>query len=177
MVIISFRGEIMFKWRDFYLMKVCNTRGKTLGIISDIYINIANITIDGFAISPTGLFKRKNFISIKSVISIEDGIMVANEAEKFNGTKFKSIKYIDVINDEDITIGVLDDLIIAKKALEIKGLILSSGIFDSMIKGKEIINVKHCKICDGYIKYSGNDSVKVKTLPHSLGVIKDVKKI
>lgn len=167
----------MFKWRDFYLMKVCNTRGKSLGVISDISIDVNKKTIEGFIISPTGLFKKNNFINIKSVISIDDTVMVADEAEKFKGTKFKEVKYIDVIDNEDITIGVLDDLIIEKNTLEVKGLVLSSGIFDSMIKGKEIINIKKCEFFDGYIKYNGNCSIKVKTLPHSLGVIKDVKKI
>ena len=45
-----------------------------------------------------------------------------------------------------------------------------------MFKGKEIITLKHCILCDDYILYNGNERIKLKTLPHNLGGSKDVSK-
>ena len=45
-----------------------------------------------------------------------------------------------------------------------------------MFKGKEIITLKNCKFYDDYILYNGNERIKLKTLPHNLGRLKDVSK-
>ena len=45
-----------------------------------------------------------------------------------------------------------------------------------MFKGKEIITLKHCILYDDYILYKGNESIKLKSLPHDLGGSKDVNK-
>ncbi|MBQ5695526.1 MAG: PRC-barrel domain-containing protein, partial [Clostridium sp.] len=83
----------------------------------------------------------------------------------------------DVINEEKKLIGVLEDLIISKDDFTIKGLIISSGIFDKMFKGKEIITLKNSILDKEKILYKGNEGIKLKTLPHNLGGIQDVKKV
>ena len=65
--------------------------------------------------------------------------------------------------------GVLEDLIIDKETLSIKGMIMSSGIIDTMFKGKEIILASGCILCEKFILYKGKEYIKLKTLPHNLG--------
>ena len=43
---------------------------------------------------------------------------------------------------------------------------MCSGIFDRMFRGKEILLIKHCILCESYILYKENEGVVFKTLPH-----------
>ena len=165
----------MFKWRDFYLMKVYDAKNKYIGVVEDISIDFNKGIIEGFTISPASIIKKHTFVSSDAIVSI-DKVMRIKETSKFKGLKFKEIKFIDIINANNKLIGVLEDLIIDKENFSIKGLIISSGVFDKMFKGKEIITLKHCNLCDDYILYNGNERIKLKTLPHNLGGSKDVSK-
>ena len=164
----------MFKWRDFYLMKVYNSKNKYIGVVEDISIDFNKGIIEGFTISPASIIKKHTFVSRDAIVSI-DKVLRVRETSKFKGLKFKEIKFIDIINENKKLIGVLEDLIIDKENFSIKGFI-SSGIFDKMFKGKEIITLKHCVLYDNYILYNGNERIKLKTLPHNLGGSKDVSK-
>lgn len=165
----------MFKWRDFYLMKVYDAKNKYIGVVEDISIDFNKGIIEGFTISPVSIIKKHTFVSRDAIVSI-DKIMKVRETSKFNGLKFKEIKFIDIINENKNLIGVLEDLIIDKESFSIKGLIISSGIFDKMFKGKEIITLKNCVLCKDHILYKGNEGIRLKTLPHNLGGSKDVSK-
>lgn len=165
----------MFKWRDFYLMKVYDSKNKYIGVVEDVSIDFNKGIIEGFTISSASIIKKHTFVSSDAIVSI-DKVMRIKETSKFKGLKFKEIKFIDIINANNKLIGVLEDLIIDKEEFSIKGLIISSGIFDKMFKGKEIITLKHCILCDDYILYNGNERIKLKTLPHNLGGSKDVSK-
>ena len=165
----------MFKWRDFYLMKVYDSKNKYIGVVEDVSIDFNKGIIEGFTISPASIIKKHTFVSSDAIVSI-DKVMRIKETSKFKGLKFKEIKFIDIINANNKLIGVLEDLIIDKEEFSIKGLIISSGIFDKMFKGKEIITLKHRILSDDYILYNGNERIKLKTLPHNLGGSKDVSK-
>lgn len=154
----------MLKTKDFYLLKVYNLEGKYLGIIDDIYIDFYNGIIKGFAISNYLLFSKKNFIKVEDIISIED-VMLIKELNKKEGISFKEIKDIDIKDINNNIRGILEDLIIEEKDLSIKGLIISSGIFDRIIKGKEILLLKECILGEKFIFYFGGDEVKLQSLP------------
>ena len=161
----------MVKWRNFYLMKIYDSKNKYIGVVDDISIDFYNGVVKGFTISPASIFKKHTYVSVDSIISVDE-IMKIKNTSRFEGLKFKEIK-----NKEKKLLGVLEDLIIDEKTFEIKGMIISSGIFDKMFKGKEVITLKHCSLCDEYILYNGNSTVKLKTLPHNLGGNKDVQKV
>ena len=166
----------MVKWRNFYLMKIYDSKNKYIGVVDDISIDFYNGVVKGFTISPASIFKKHTYVSVDSIISVDE-IMKIKNTSRFEWLKFKEIKYMDIINKEKKLLGVLEDLIIDEKTFEIKGMIISSGIFDKMFKGKEVITLKHCSLCDEYILYNGNSTVKLKTLPHNLGGNKDVQKV
>lgn len=154
----------MLKTKDFYLLKVYDIRGKYLGLIDDVYIDFNNGIIKGFLISNYLLFSKRNFIKVDDIILIED-VMIIRELNKKEGIPFKSIKDIDVKDKNNIIKGVLEDLIIEEKDLSIKGLVISSGIFDRIIKGKEILLLKECILGEDFVLYYGSDEVKFQSMP------------
>lgn len=158
----------MFKTRDFYLMKVYDTNGKYLGAISDLAIDFYNGDIKGFIISSLSIFSKKNFVRKENIISLED-VLIVDSVENYKGLTFNNIKFIDIVDSKNIMKGVLEDLIIDKETLSIKGMIMSSGIIDTMFKGKEIILASGCILCEKFILYKGKEYIKLKTLPHNLG--------
>ena len=154
----------MLKTKDFYLLKVFDIRGKYLGIIDDIYIDFYNGLIKGFLISNYLLFSKRNFIKVEDIILVED-VMIIKRLSNKEGISFRSIKDIDVKDKNNIIKGVLEDLIIDKDDLSIKGLVISSGIFDRIIKGKEILLLKECILGEDFILYYGINKVIFKSVP------------
>ena len=158
----------MFKTRDFYLMKVYDTNGKYLGSVSDIAIDFYEGNVKGFIISSLSIFTKKNFVKKENIISLEDVIIVSS-IESYKGLTFNNIKFMDIVDNQNIMKGVLEDLIIDKNEFVIKGMIMSSGVIDTMFKGKEIILSSGCILCEKFILYKGKEYIKLKTLPHNLG--------
>lgn len=159
----------MIRTRDFYLKKVYDSNGKKIGTIEDIYIDFYNGKVVGFEVSNYNLFSKNNFIDINDVIYMEEYI-VALQVKKGNGLKFKDIKYMDVMNKDNELMGVLEEIIINLGDNTIKGLILSSGLVDTMIKGKEILLINECILGEKYILYTGNIKVLFKSMPHEMKV-------
>lgn len=150
-------------------MKVYDINGKYLGVVQDIAIDFCNGILKGFIISSFKLNKKRNYIDIEDVISLEN-VIIAKKVIKFEGLRFKELYSIDVLNDKNILKGILEDLIIDEKTFEIRGLVVCSGVFDRMFRGKEILLIKHCILCESYILYKENHKIKFKTMPHNLGV-------
>lgn len=171
----NFGGKAMLRTRDFYLKKVYDTNGKKIGTIEDIYIDFYNGRITGFEVSNYTLLSKKNYLDIDDVVYMGEYI-VADSIRKGNGLKFKDIKSMDVVNRKKELMGVLDELIINIEDNSIKGLILSSGMIDTMINGKEIILISDCILGEKYILYTGNLKVSFKSMPHEMEVCNVVQK-
>lgn len=158
----------MLKTRDFYLTKVYDVKGKYLGVIDDIAIDFYKGEVIGFFVSNFSFFSKKNYIAKDEIVSINEVIMV-NSISHYKGLSFKEIKDMDIMDKNNVMRGVLEDLIIERKDLSIKGLIMSSGIFDKMLKGKEILLLKECVLGENFILYLGNNAIRLQTLPHNIG--------
>lgn len=154
----------MLKTKDFYLLRVYNIKGKYLGVIDDVYINFYKGEIEGFLISNFLLYSKRNFVKVSDVISLGE-VMIAKELSKKEGISFKSIKDMDIKDKNNVMKGILEELIIEEKYFLIKGLVMSSGIFDRIIKGKEILLLKECILGEEFILYYGNNEISLKTLP------------
>ncbi|NRV36354.1 uncharacterized protein YrrD [Clostridium beijerinckii] len=72
--------------------------------------------------------------------------------------------------------GVLEDIIIDIQDYSIKAIVISSGLVDKMIKGKQIILLNRCILGEEYILYTGNEGVMFKTLPHNMDRHNAIKK-
>lgn len=150
-------------------MKVYDVTGKYLGSIQDIAIDFYNGTIKGFIINSFRFNKKKNYIDLDDIISLEN-VIIAKEVKNFEGLRFREIQSIDIVNDDNVLKGILEDLIIDERTFEIKGIVMCSGILDRMFRGKEILLIKHCILCESYIIYKEINEITFKTLPHNLGV-------
>ena len=64
----------MFKWRDFYLMKIYDSKNKYIGVVEDISIDFYKGVVRGFTISPTSIFKKQMYVSVDSIISIDEDV-------------------------------------------------------------------------------------------------------
>ena len=138
----------MVKWRNFYLMKIYDSKNKYIGVVDDISIDFYNGVVKGFTNSPASIFKKHTYVSVDSIISVDE-IMKIKNTSRFEGFKFKEIKYMDIINKEKKLLGVLEDLIIDERTFEIKGMVISAGIVDKVLEGEEVMTLKHCSLCDG----------------------------
>ncbi len=101
----------MIRTKDFYLKKIYNLDGKKIGTVKDIYINFYEKKLEGFEVSNTTFFSKKNYISIDDVIDVGEDI-VAKDLKSGNGLKFKDIKDLDVMDTHSKLKGAVEDLLI-----------------------------------------------------------------
>lgn len=165
----------MFKTRDFYFKKVYNIKGKKIGIIEDLYIDFYSGKVVGFKISNSMLFSKNNYVDIEEVIDIGEDLIISS-IRKGEGLAFKEIKYMEVIDTLSNVKGVLEDIIIDIQDYSIKAIVISSGLVDKMIKGKQIILLNRCILGEKYILYTGDEGVLFKSLPHNMDNYNATKK-
>jgi len=157
----------MFKTRDFYFKKVYDIKGKKIGIIEDLYIDFYLGKVVGFKVSNSMLFSKKNYVDMQDIIDIGEDVII-NSIRKGEGLTFKEIKYMEIIDTLSNIKGVLEDIVIDIQDYSIKAIVISSGLIDKMIKGKQIILLNRCILGEKYILYTGNEGVLFKSLPHNM---------
>lgn len=165
----------MFKTRDFYLKKVYSIDGKKIGVIEDLYIDFYLGKVMGFQVSNHSLFSKKNYVGIEDVIDIGEDMIISN-IKKSDGLNFKQIKDMDIIDTSSKVKGIVEDIIIDKQDYSIKGMVITSGLLDKMIKGKEIILINRCILGEKYILFTGNDGILFKSMPHNMEKKNAIKK-
>lgn len=165
----------MFKTRDFYFKKVYDLKGKKIGIIEDIYMDFYVGKIIGFKVSSSILFSKNNYVDMEEIIDIGEDVLI-NSIRKGKGLAFKELKYMEVIDKLGNIKGVLEDLIIDEREYSIKAIVISSGLVDKMIKGKEIILLNKCILGERHILYTGNEGVSFKSMPHNMENYNAIKK-
>lgn len=165
----------MFKTRDFYFKKVYNIKGKKIGIIEDIYIDFYLGKVVGFKVSSSILFSKNNYIDMEEIIDIGEDVII-NSIGQGTGLAFKELKYMEVIDKLSNVKGVLEDIIIDIKDYSIKAIVISSGLIDKMIKGKQIILLNKCILGEKYILYTGNEGILFKSMPHNMESYNAIKK-
>lgn len=166
----------MFKTRDFYLKNVYSITGKKIGIIEDLYIDFYLGKIVGFKVSNSILFSKKNYVDMQDIMDIGEDVII-NSIRKGDGLTFKEIKYMEIIDMLSNIKGVLEDIIIDIHDYSIKAIVISSGLIDKMIKGKQIILLNRCILGEKYILYTGNEGVLFKSMPHNMEQYSATKKV
>jgi len=165
----------MFKTRDFYFKKIYNIRGKKIGIVEDLYIDFYLGKVVGFKVSNSILFSKKNYVDMEDIIDIGEDIII-NSIRRGEGLTFKEIKYMEIIDTLSNIKGVLEDIIIDIQDYTIKAIVISSGLIDKMIKGKQIILLNRCILGEKYILYTGNEGISFKSMPHNMEQYNATKK-
>lgn len=165
----------MFRSKDFYLKNIYNLKGNRMGRTKDIFIDFSRGQVVGIKVSNFTLKGKKNYLDVKKIMSFDEDILVT-ELENKEGLKFSDIKNMEVIDKAGNVRGELEDLIIDDKTFKITGLIISGGIIDKIIKGKEIILINQSILGEDYILYLGDDTVVVKNIPREASFYDNYKK-
>lgn len=157
----------MIRSKDFYLKKVYKTNGKKVGVVEDVCIDFFNGKLVGFKVSTHNLFSKKNYVAKEHIISVGENIIISEIQEK-KGLCFEQIKDIEVIDIKGKIRGTLEDLIIDSENYDIKGIIVSSGLIDKVIKGKQIFLLNDCILGEEYILYRKKENISLKIMPHNM---------
>lgn len=140
----------MYRSKDFYMKTIYNAKGKKLGSIKDIYVNIDEKIIDGFEISNYSFMEKKNFLNTNDINYFSKDKLVG-KLSKGSGVKFSFLKDIDVIDCIGRLKGVVDDILIDEKSYEIRGIAISPGIIEKILKGKDIVLLSSIIVKKDYI--------------------------
>ncbi|GFP75276.1 PRC-barrel domain-containing protein [Clostridium fungisolvens] len=155
----------MQRIKDFEYMNAYNIQGKKLGSIKEIYIDFFNGKLKGFEVNRRGL-KKENFIDIQDIITLNKSL-IFDKFSKAQGLPFCKIKSMDVVDKCGEIVGVVEDIVIDPSDYTIKGLIISSGFINKLIKGKNIVLLSQIILGEKFILYYGSYNVLLKSMPHS----------
>lgn len=154
----------MLKSKDFLLKNVYNIKGKKMGVVEDVYIDFFKGNVVGIKISNYSFLSKKDLIDCNNIISIDKEIL-AEEAKEGFGLRMQEIKGMDVLDLNGNLKGVVEDFIINENDLTIKGLVVSTGLIERLLRGKDVILISECILAEDYILYLGNKNVTLKSLP------------
>ena len=157
---------LLYRIKDFCLKKVYTSNNKIIGIVDDIYLDIKNNKITGLKVYDSRMFSKKNFIDINKII-LDDSKIIALAGEKREELCFENIKLMEVYDKEKRLKGVVEDILIDDK-FNIAAIIVSSGIINNILEGKEILLMSECEYMNKYILFKGKTKILLKTLPHSI---------
>lgn len=157
----------MIRIKDFYLKKIYDLEGKKIGVVKDIYVNFYEKKLEGFEVSNSAFFSKKNYISIEDVIEVGKDI-VAKKLKCGKGLKFREIKDLDVMDVRGRLKGAVEDLLIDRNTYNLKAIIITSGFIDKILKGKEILLLNQCILGEDYILYAGKENISFKSIPHNM---------
>jgi uncharacterized protein YrrD len=75
---------------------------------------------------------------------------------------------MEVISNEGNILGVVEDVLINLLNYSIKGMIVASGIFDKIYKGKRVLLINNSILGEKEILYYEDQRISFKSLPHNL---------
>ena len=160
----------MYNSKDFKFMDVINVKGKKIGFITDLLIDFNNGRVIGFEVSPTKLF-HKSVNVLKEDIIYFNSHMVIKKVEKSKKLCLRSFINMDVIDKARNIFGVVEDITFTGNTFEIKGVIVSSGFFTNLIRGKRIMLISELILGEENILYlSNNHQYCFNSMPHNFFV-------
>lgn len=156
----------MFRIKDLYLKNIYNLKGKKIGLSKEIYLNFYRGEVIGLGIGSYSIRNRSNYVEIKDIVNVDDDILVRRSIKKEGELKFSQIRDMDVIDKAGNPKGVVEDILIEESSFSIKGLIISSGIIDKIISGREVILINDVILGEDKILFTGASGVVLRNIPH-----------
>ena len=163
----------MFKSKDLYMKNIYDLNGKKVGTSKEILIDFYTGRVLGLEINTFGF--KNDYVDIKDIIQIDEEILIKKVSE-IKGIRFSDIRDMEVIDRLGNSKGVVEDLLIEEESYDIKGIILNSGIIDTLLKGKEVILINNSVLGEEYILYLGQPNIVFKNVPHEINRNENVKK-
>lgn len=165
----------MYRIKDFFYKTVYDIRGKKIGSVRDIFIDFYKGKVKGLSIGGELLKSKKNYIPINEVVNIDDDILVES-CVRGEGLKISEIIGMEVIGIYGTIRGVMEDVLISEDDYSIKGIIISAGIIDKLIYGREVILINKSILGEDCILYLGDPNVIVKNIPREMNTNEYYKK-
>lgn len=162
----------MFKSKDLYMKNIYDLNGKKVGTSKEILIDFYTGRVLGLEINTFGF--KNDYVDIKDIIQIDEEILI-KKVSKIKGIRFSDIRDMEVIDRLGNSKGVVEDLLIEEDSYDIKGIILNSGIIDTLLKGKEVILINNSVLGEEYILYLGQPNIVFKNVPHEINRNENVK--
>jgi uncharacterized protein YrrD len=148
-------GDIMFRSKDFIFMDVVTVEGKKIGFIKDLLIDFHSGKVIGFLVSPYKLF-HKNVNVLKQDIIYSNKRMVVKKVDKNEYLCLHSFINMDVIDKCNNIFGIVQDIIFTRDTFDIKGVIVSSGFFMNLLRGKRIMLIDELILGEENLLYIPN---------------------
>lgn len=161
------RGKYMYRIKDFYYKGVYNLRGKRLGVVKDIFIDFYKGEIKGLLISNYSIKNKNNYISIEDIVNIDEEILV-RDVSQGDGLRLSQVIEMEVIDKFGNIKGIVEDVLIDNEDFSVKGVIISAGVIEKLIHGREIILINRAVLGENYILYLGDPNIIVKNIPHEM---------
>lgn len=160
----------MFRIKDLYMKNIYDIKGKKIGLSKEIYIDFYKGEVIGIGIGSYSIRNRNNYVSTTEIINVDNNILIKKAFKKDfkvdKGLKFSDINDMDVIDRSGNPKGLVEDILIDEESFHIKGLIISSGIIDKILSGREVILMNNAILGEDKILYSGASGVVLKNIPH-----------
>lgn len=156
----------MLDSKKFLYMTVLNEKGKKIGYIKDLILNVSLKKVSGFETSTIKIFKKFQTISYRNIISY-DNIMIISENSSIDGIRFSKLKSIDVMDTCGNIIGMVFDVIFDDN-FNLKGIIVTEGFLNDCKYGKKILLLDEIIIGDEYILYTRKNRFVMRSMIHSV---------
>ena len=79
------------------MKKVYSSKGKKLGIIKDVILDLKNKSVLGFKVSNYAMFKKKDFLDVRDIKFVCEEKIIGVLSTK-DGIRFSEYKHTDILD-------------------------------------------------------------------------------
>lgn len=160
----------MYKMRDLLGKRVLSRKGKLLGIVDDLIIDINEGKVKGIKVKEKGFLKKAFYVLYKDIVYWGCNIIIKDKDFQKNFT-FRQMKFMEVYNLNGDIIGIVEDIIFSYSDLQLSGIVITEGFLKNYSKGKRIILLKDIIVGEESIIYTQKNPYYCYSKIH--GVSKD----
>lgn len=142
----------MYRIRDFKGKIIKDLKGKKLGIVEDVLININTNKVCGFKGREKNFLRKDFFILWEDIVYFGNNIII----KKVSNLKcfcFENIDLMEIIDLNGNVMGIVEDILFSESNFNILGLMVSESFFRRYTRGKRIILTKDIILGDKEILF------------------------
>lgn len=142
----------MYRIRDFKGKIIKELKGKKIGVVEDVLININTNKVCGFKGKRKGLLCKSFFVLLEDVIYFGDNVIIKKVSD-LTCFSFYDVKDMEVIDLNAKVIGIVEDILFSESDFDILGLVVSESFLKRYTRGKRIILIKDIILGDKEILF------------------------
>lgn len=144
------RGINVIRYKQLITQKIMDkTMNNTIGSIKDVLYSEDYRKVNYLVVKNTNLFRNKIIIDYSSLSFLKNNIIIYNESkdifdiklDKFTENIQEGSKLLnkEIKNEQDECIGFIKDVVIDRESGKVDGFIITEGIFEDLLKGRNYI--------------------------------------